>query len=225
MITRLFQKLHVLAALFISTPLLAQTTEPVPEFQPSATAALPAPVVNPSHHEEDVHYLTLALYFEGRPDEPEEGLQAIASVIMNRVNSRYFPNTIKEVVMQGAKGQTTGRCQFSFMCDPYPEDKELLCQLPKRAVDMQLYWGENGCQKRWNAYRALAEKFLTHKVDNTGRAVMYYAASMRRQPYWHVDLVKSSRVQRGSHLFFRSKKFEEKVEVALETTGPSGGAP
>ncbi len=214
MIRYFFNRLCGLAALFVSVPVEANTV---------VTSTLPPPlttntsVSGTSATAEDIQYLTLALYFEGAPNESKEGLQGIASVIVNRVNSRYFPNTIKDVVMQGARGQTTGGCQFSFMCDPYPEDKELLCQLPKRAIDMQMHWGENGCQKRWDAYRAFAEAFLTHKEDNTGKALMYYAATMKRQPYWHVDLVKSSRVQRGSHLFFRSKRFKETEEKIEET--------
>lgn len=216
----LLHGLTVLAALLISVPVLGNTTIPPVEPQPSTTVSSIA--ATPQVLEEDVLYLTLALYFEGRPNEPEEGLQAIASVIMNRVNSRYFPNTIKGVVTQGAKGQTTGRCQFSFMCDPHPEDKELLCQLPKRAIDMQTYWGENGCEKRWNAYLAFAKQFLTHKEDNTGKAVMYYAASMRKQPYWHVDLVKSSRKELGSHIFFRSKRFEEKDNEPSTSVASAG---
>lgn len=220
----LLHGLAVLAALLISVPVLGNPTIPSVEPQSPTTvsfiATTPPQVL--STYEEDVLYLTLALYFEGRPNEPEEGLQAIASVIMNRVNSRYFPNTIKEVVTQGAKGQSTGKCQFSFMCDPHPEDKELLCQLPKRAIDMQTYWGENGCEKRWDAYLAFAKQFLTHKEDNTGKAVMYYAASMRKRPYWHVDLIESSRKELGSHLFFRSKRFEEKDNKASASVVSTG---
>ena len=58
--------------------------------------------------------LTEALYFEAR-GEPVQGQFAVAEVILNRVDSPKFPNSICRVVNQG-----TGRkhaCQFSYTCD------------------------------------------------------------------------------------------------------------
>ena len=58
--------------------------------------------------------LAEALYFEAR-GEPVEGQYAVAEVILNRVISEEFPNSICSVVNQG-----TGRkhaCQFSYTCD------------------------------------------------------------------------------------------------------------
>lgn len=238
MIKKLFPGLLVLTALLNSPSAFAETAPQAtpadaapevllpPEFEvlpePLPASSLPEPMVAyevvqpippPPTPEEDLHYMTLVIYFEGRTDEPEEGLQAIASVVLNRTRSPFFPDTIKGVVTQGANGQTTGSCQFSFACDQYPEDKELLCQL--RPDDLARHWGENACVKRWETYTALAKKFLQNRQDNTGKALMYYAAWMRKPPYWHIDLVKDSRVQRGSHLFFRSKRFVEATPVAV----------
>ena len=59
-----------------------------------------------------------ALYFEAR-GESIKGQVAVAEVILNRVDSRKFPNSICGVVNQG-----TGRrhqCQFSYTCDGKPE--------------------------------------------------------------------------------------------------------
>lgn len=58
--------------------------------------------------------LTEALYFEAR-GESVQGLFAVAEVIMNRVDSKRFPNTLCKVINQG-----TGRkfaCQFTYTCD------------------------------------------------------------------------------------------------------------
>lgn len=184
---------------------------------PTVAYEVVQPIPPPPTFEEDAHDLAMALYMEGRTNEPPEGLQAIASVIMNRVRSPFFPDTIREVVSQGANGQTTGSCQFSYRCDEHPEDIELLCRL--RPVDLQKHWGENACQKRWDAYLAFAKDYLSNGQDNTGKALMYYAAWMQKPPYWHIDLVKDSKVQRGSHLFFRSKRFVEAMPVAA--TEPS----
>lgn len=58
--------------------------------------------------------LTEAIYFEAR-GETTKGQIAVAEVILNRVDSRRYPNTVCDVVTQG-----TGRkfaCQFSYTCD------------------------------------------------------------------------------------------------------------
>ena len=58
--------------------------------------------------------LAEALYFEAR-GEPIKGQFAVAEVILNRVKSEEFPNSICSVINQG-----TGRkhaCQFSYTCD------------------------------------------------------------------------------------------------------------
>ncbi len=58
--------------------------------------------------------LTEALYFEAR-GETIKGQFAVAEVIMNRVESPRFPNSICGVINQG-----TGRkyaCQFTYTCD------------------------------------------------------------------------------------------------------------
>ena len=62
--------------------------------------------------------LAEALYFEAR-GESVKGQFAVAEVIMNRVDSPSFPNTVCGVVHQG-----TGKkyaCQFTYTCDGHPE--------------------------------------------------------------------------------------------------------
>lgn len=61
---------------------------------------------------------TEALYFEAR-GETHKGLFAVAEVILNRVESPAFPNTLCGVIRQGT-GQRHA-CQFSFTCDGRPE--------------------------------------------------------------------------------------------------------
>ncbi|MEM8959122.1 MAG: cell wall hydrolase [Pseudomonadota bacterium] len=62
--------------------------------------------------------LAEALYFEAR-GESVKGQFAVAEVILNRVDSRGYPDTICGVIHQG-----TGRkyaCQFTYTCDGHPE--------------------------------------------------------------------------------------------------------
>jgi hypothetical protein len=58
--------------------------------------------------------LARAIYFEAR-SEPEAGQIAVANVILNRVKSKRYPNTICGVVYDGA--HRLNSCQFSFACD------------------------------------------------------------------------------------------------------------
>ncbi|WP_430464980.1 cell wall hydrolase [Tabrizicola sp.] len=56
--------------------------------------------------------LTKALYFEAR-GESLKGQFAVAEVILNRVDSPRYPNSVCGVVEQGGRGG----CQFSYHCD------------------------------------------------------------------------------------------------------------
>lgn len=58
--------------------------------------------------------LTEALYFEAR-GESVAGMFAVAEVILNRVDSTRYPNSVCGVVQQGT-GALYG-CQFSYRCD------------------------------------------------------------------------------------------------------------
>ena len=62
--------------------------------------------------------LAEALYFEAR-GESVKGQFAVAEVIMNRVDSRYYPNSICGVIKQGT-GRKYG-CQFTYTCDGVKE--------------------------------------------------------------------------------------------------------
>ncbi|MEL6171482.1 MAG: cell wall hydrolase [Pseudomonadota bacterium] len=62
--------------------------------------------------------LTEALYFEAR-GESVKGQFAVAEVILNRVDSAAFPNTVCGVIHQGT-GRKYG-CQFTYRCDGLKE--------------------------------------------------------------------------------------------------------
>ncbi len=62
--------------------------------------------------------LANAIYFESR-GEPVRGQMAVAQVVMNRVFSGYYPNTVCGVVYQNAHRRLA--CQFTFACDGIPD--------------------------------------------------------------------------------------------------------
>jgi N-acetylmuramoyl-L-alanine amidase len=59
-------------------------------------------------------WLALNVYFEARGESFLSQVD-IANVVLNRVDSPRFPNTIQGVITQG--GEQRGKCQFSWYCD------------------------------------------------------------------------------------------------------------
>ncbi len=115
--------------------------------------------------------MALNLYHEGR-GEGMKGQLAIAAVIMNRVKSRDYPDTICEVVWQ--------RKQFSWThtASKYHSVNDL---------------------KAWRQSLALAQSFLDRgTVTEVGGATHYHASSVR--PYWISEGRLVARV--GNHYFY-----------------------
>lgn len=82
-------------------------------FDPAFLSSLPKPKGG-----ESWRCLAEALYFEAR-GETVKGIFAVAEVILNRVDSRRYPNTVCDVVYQGTG--VKHRCQFSYACDGQKE--------------------------------------------------------------------------------------------------------
>jgi spore germination cell wall hydrolase CwlJ-like protein len=121
--------------------------------------------------------LTTALYFEAR-GESKVGQAAVAEVILNRVDSNSFPDSVCGVIQQGQK--KLNRCQFSFMCDGKAE-----------------YIGD---RKSFEELGKVAWVMLEGKPRIlTGKAIFYHAASV--QPRWSKRLVRTARI--GDHIFYR----------------------
>ena len=155
--------------------------------------------LQPKGLDPELKWLATALYFEAAFNESMEGYRAIGWAIRNRVRSKEFPNTIVEVVAQGAAGRNTGGCQFSFMCDGKAEHIQTLCAQPNTV--MSQYW-LGKCDERWEGVVKIAEQILTETNDPTGGAVLYYAASLDKAPYWADVDMKPGTVHRiGSHIF------------------------
>ena len=124
--------------------------------------------------------LTEALYFEAR-GEPAQGQFAVAEVILNRVDSPKFPNSICEVVNQG-----TGRkhaCQFSYTCDGKFE----------RIANMAVY----------NQLAVIARAMIDGgKRQLSGGATYYHTTSV--QPSWARRFEHTATI--GIHKFYKPGK-------------------
>ncbi|MEL6645709.1 MAG: cell wall hydrolase [Pseudomonadota bacterium] len=81
----------------------------VQRFDPAFLAGLPKPSGGKAWE-----CLAEALYFEAR-GETTKGIFAVAEVILNRVDSTRYPDTVCGVIYQGTGERY--RCQFTYACD------------------------------------------------------------------------------------------------------------
>jgi hypothetical protein len=122
--------------------------------------------------------LALNVYFESR-GEPLAGQYAVAAVTLNRVVHPDFPDSICQVVMQGAE-LGRNRCQFSWVCDRYGNR-------PRN-------------DDAWeNAKQVAFTTLFLDQPDPTGGALYFHTAWVR--PNWSRIMLKVGRI--GGHLFYR----------------------
>ena len=128
--------------------------------------------------------LATAIYFEAR-GEPVRGQVAVGQVIMNRVRSPAFPETICGVVYQG---QMHPGCQFSFACDgksdiPRPDARwDLAQKLAKQITAGEVWLPEVGYSTYYHAdYVSPQWKSAMNKIDSIGRHIFY--KKRHEQPY------------------------------------------
>ena len=123
--------------------------------------------------------LSEALYFEAR-GESVRGMFAVAEVILNRVDTNRFPNSVCEVINQG-----TGRkfaCQFTYTCDGR---KEII-----------------GEPASWDRVGKVAYIMLNGAPRSlTSGATHYHTLSVR--PNWASVYTRTTTV--GFHRFYRYK--------------------
>ena len=146
-------------------PMMMQLARPAPAFAFKA------------HTTNDSDCLAQAVYYEAR-GEGDDGMRAVAQVILNRVRHPAFPKTICGVVYQGAMQQTS--CQFSFACDGSLA----------RPVEA---WA-------WRRAKTVAAAALDGYVMKTvGTATHFHSLSV--DPRWSSNMVKIATV--GQHTFYQ----------------------
>lgn len=135
--------------------------------------------------------LAQAIYYEAR-SEPRIGQVAVADVVLNRVASPLFPNTICGVVYQGSERRTG--CQFSFTCDG--------------AMDARLN------QRKWTASKELAGAILAGLRAPVSRNATHYHADYV-SPYWAPRLTPTATI--GTHKFYRfpNRRIKEAAPAAM----------
>jgi spore germination cell wall hydrolase CwlJ-like protein len=126
--------------------------------------------------------LTDAIYFEAR-GEPVRGQMAVAQVVMNRVFSGYYPNSVCGVVYQNSDRHLA--CQFTFACDGIPE----VVNEPDA----------------WVRAKQIARDTLDGKLwlPEIGKATHYHAYWVR--PWWVHEMRKLDKI--GVHTFYRPRNW------------------
>ena len=148
----------------------------------------------PNEHE----CLAKNIYFEAR-NQSVAGQMAVSHVVMNRVASDRYPNTICGVVEQGPvsrwwkekHGKTVpikNKCQFSWFCDGLSDE-------PKEPTT-------------WRKSLVIAhDAYTLHKLgtDLSEGSMWYHAQNVK--PYWRSDFKYVSRID--DHLFYRTKDYKK----------------
>ena len=126
--------------------------------------------------------------------ESTAGKLAVAQVTLNRVNSKYYPNTVCEVVYEGAHYTTSGgqrlpvrdRCQFSWYCDGKGDEPRIESRL-------------------WIDTQELAKYVLLRQdelPDITDGALNYHADYIAA-PRWAGKKLKTAKID--THIFYRPR--------------------
>ena len=133
---------------------------------------------------EAITCLALNIYFESR-NQPIEGQIAVSQVVLERVKSEKYPNTVCEVVFQGPTYSWSvnypikDRCQFSWYCDG-------LSDKPKDKI-------------AWLNSLEVAEKVYYGLTDTVKGATHYH--SVKVDPWWAKYKVKVRQI--GDHIFYK----------------------
>ncbi|MAC76830.1 MAG: hypothetical protein CML66_02035 [Rhodobacteraceae bacterium] len=139
------------------------------EFSRSWVDALPK-----ANGGKDWACLSEALYFEAR-GETIKGQFAVAEVILNRVHSQRFPNSVCGVIHQG-----TGKlhqCQFTYTCDGRAENihepaaydrvakvaRLILDGKAKPLTDGATFYHTNAVRPRWSRVYKQTAQIGVHK--------------------------------------------------------------
>lgn len=119
--------------------------------------------------------LARTIYWEAR-GEGDAGMQAVASVVMNRLRHMGFPKTICGVVTQGHE---QGACQFSWWCDGQRDAAE--------------------AHEPYTLAKEIARKALNRQLEDRTDGALYYHQGV--PPSWAKQYLRT--VEVGGHVFYK----------------------
>ena len=145
--------------------------------------------------ETEIACLAKNMYFEAR-NEGTAGVLAVTNVVLNRVQSDKYPNTICAVIEEakiskwwlkekGIKMPIKHQCQFSWFCDGKPDI------IKNQYVYNQLY----------DLSKSIIDSNFKNLMDITDGALWYHADYVH--PKWAKSFEKTTKI--GRHIFYREK--------------------
>lgn len=156
----------------------------------------------------EIYCLAANSYFEAR-GEPFDGKIAVAQVVMNRVKSSKYPNTICGVITEGPVRESwktkkdltlpaeerkyyavRDKCQFSWYCDGKSDNIPLKRKNGKWNKTIQRMWKD--C-----VYAALL--VYTNKTKDLVNNSSHYYAYKKVTPRWSSYMEEQTRI--GNHRF------------------------
>ena len=159
----------------------------------------------------EIYCMAQNVYFEAR-HEPMLGKIAVAHVVMNRINSKDFPDTVCKVVKQGPKRESwktkkdptlpkedriywprRDRCQFSWYCDG---DRDMLWVTYKDGTIIE----QNMTAWRDSIHVALFVMNGQWAMDPTDGATFYYNPNIAN-PSWAGQYTETAIF--GNHRFMK----------------------
>ncbi len=143
--------------------------------------------------DKEVTCMAKNIFFEAAV-ESTAGKLAVAQVTLNRVDSKYYPNTVCEVVYEGPH-YTSGngeqfpvrdRCQFSWYCDGKGDEPRLDSRL-------------------WKTTQELAKYVLLRQdeLPDITDGALHYHADYIAAPRWAGRKHKTAKID--THIFYRPR--------------------
>ena len=147
-----------------------------------ADASDPATVETLLKIEEEIEWLARNMFFEAR-GQSKAGKIAVGFVVMNRVRSSSFPNTVREVIEAPR--------QFSWTHDGKSDD-------PMKYVRRSVVDGRS-----WARCKLFAFQIYTGERRNPLPGSFNYHSARIKPPVWTKRLRRAGKI--GGHVFYRGR--------------------
>lgn len=170
-----------------ATPMSERTANATASVTPPAMPAViekdPEPrqlysgLINSEDMAREQRCLAEAVYFEAR-SEPEDGRAAVAQVVLNRVKSGVYPDSVCGVVYQNRHRKLA--CQFTFACEgkslriTEPESWKVAVRIARDVYEGRIYLTEVAASTHYHAdYVSPRWAKKLKKMDVIGRHIFY----------------------------------------------------
>jgi len=138
------------------------------------------------------------IYFEAR-GEPIKGQLAVGNVVLNRVKSKKYPNTVCEVIKQARIDPIRGtpikhKCQFSWYCDGKSDKVQFLKAYKRQYVEAD-----------YNAFVTAAHlsiQLLAGRFGDNTNGSTHYFNPKKANPHWAESMTHN--VTYENHMFFKA---------------------